>query len=151
MNDRKQQIVSVDPNHVRKSLSKCFLGHPPQGQHSLRIIVHQQNTLIFINIDMDSSFDTSIFFSPSEIKDPPLRIKTYGKTCKILAGMQYHITAMGVPMKKECQCMTMGVYTRTLVANMNHVFHSQGTPWLEHILMSSMLSGWWFSTWLNGP
>lgn len=25
MNDRKQQIVSVDPNHVRKSLSKCFL------------------------------------------------------------------------------------------------------------------------------
>lgn len=142
--------------------ASASFGHPPQGQHSLGITVHQQNTPFFINLDIDGSCDTLIlryswFFSP------PRRSKTLhwgsshmGRTCKILSGMQYHTTAtggrQGVPVKKACQHMTMGVYIRTQIVNINHVFHSQGTPCLEHnILMSSMLGGWWFSTWLNGP
>ncbi len=67
-------------------------GHPPQGQHSLGIIIHQQNTPSFINIDIDGSCDTFFFFSSSAIKDPPLRIKPYGNNRQNISwhAISYH-------------------------------------------------------------
>lgn len=46
----------------------------------------------FINIDIDGSCDTFFFFSSSEIKDPPLRIKPYGKNLQNISwhAISYH-------------------------------------------------------------
>lgn len=85
--------VSVDPNNVRKSLSKCFL-RPPTSRSVFigNYCTSTEHPLFYTNTDRDGSCDTFIFFSPSEIKDPPLRIKPYGKNLQNISwhAISYH-------------------------------------------------------------
>lgn len=81
--------------------ASASFGHPPQGQHSLGITVHQQNTPLYKHRYRRFMW-YFIFFSPSEIKDPPLRIKPYGKNLQNISwhAISYHSDGR----KAGCAC-----------------------------------------------
>lgn len=117
--------------------ASAFSGHPPQGQHSLEITVHQQNSLLFYKHPC-RQFMRYFHFSlpPRRSKTLWLRIKTYGKNLQNISwhAISYHShgeEGRVCQRRKACQSTTIRVYIRT---NMNHVCVSRNSlSWAQHL------------------